>query len=423
MRKPIIGYVGMSHLGLNYAVATANKKFKVYCFDENDKTIEILNKKKSPIYEKNLDLNIKKNFDKLNFTTELKKIYKCDIVFISQDVPTNNEGKSNLKGIKKIINLVLRHLNKKAILVILCQVPPGFCRNINWSKKQLYYQVETLIFGKALERASSPERFIIGCYKVENKISKVYENYLKIFKCPIIKMNYESAELAKISINIYLISAITTSNILSEISEKVNANWKDIIPSLQLDKRIGRFAYLNPGLGISGGNLERDLNTLSIIQKNNKINNKLLNNLKQYSKLRKNWILNYVKKISFKYNLKTISILGLAYKEGTHSIKNSPAINLITNLKKFKLKVYDPIVKVNFKNKNITICRSVEDSIKNIDLLIIATPWSIFKKINLNFLKKNNKLKIVIDPFSLLNSEKLSKKGIKQISMGIENDL
>ena len=49
MKKPIIGYVGMSHLGLNHAVATANKKFQVQCFDNNYETIKVLNKKKSYI--------------------------------------------------------------------------------------------------------------------------------------------------------------------------------------------------------------------------------------------------------------------------------------------------------------------------------------------------------------------------------------
>ncbi len=225
MKKTTIGYVGMSHLGLNYAVATANKKFHVYCFDSNKETIKILNKKKSPVYEKNLDFNIKKNYSNLNFTSQIKDIFKCDIVYISQDVPTNDKGKSNLDKIRKQINLVLKNLNKKAILVILCQVPPGFCRKIIWPKRQLYYQVETLIFGKALERASFPERFIIGSEN-NNKISKVYKNYLKTFKCPILNMSYESAELAKISINIYLISTVTTSNILSEICEKVMLTGK-----------------------------------------------------------------------------------------------------------------------------------------------------------------------------------------------------
>jgi UDPglucose 6-dehydrogenase len=82
-------------------------------------------------------------------------------------------------------------------------------------------------------------------------------------------MNYESAELAKISINMYLISTVTTTNILSEICEKAGGDWNDITNSLRLDKRIGKYAYLSPGLGISGGNLERDLCTLQKLQKSN----------------------------------------------------------------------------------------------------------------------------------------------------------
>ena len=95
-----------------------------------------------------------------------------------------------------------------------------------------------------------------------------------------------------------------------------------------------------------------------------------------------------MKKISNKYNLKYITILGLAYKKGTHSIKNSPAINLIKKLNNYKLKVFDPIVQANFRKKNLKVCKNVEDAIRNTDLVIITTPWSSFKKINLNFLKK-----------------------------------
>ena len=53
-------------------------------------------------------------------------------------------------------------------------------------------------------------------------------------------MKYESAELTKIAINIYLASSITTTNVLSKVCEKIDANWLDIIPALKLDKRIGK---------------------------------------------------------------------------------------------------------------------------------------------------------------------------------------
>jgi UDPglucose 6-dehydrogenase len=419
MRLPTIAFVGMSHLGLNYAVATASKKFKVICYDENISTIKLLKNKISPIFEKDLEKNIKLNFSNLKFTNNISDLKNCDNVYISQDVSTKISGESDLTATKGLINKTIKHLNKNSNLIILCQVPPGFCRSINWPKDQLYYQVETLIFGQALERALYPERLIIGSNLKRTVIKKPYLNLLKSFKCPLVQMNYESAELAKISINMYLISTVTTTNILSEVCEKIGGDWKDISESLKLDKRIGKYAYLNPGLGISGGNLERDLYTLNKLQISNNLNNRFILELKNKSINRKKWILNSLIKIKKKIRFKRISILGLAYKEGTHSIKNSPAIYLIKKLPNYKIKVFDPVVKkINILSKNLEFCKNSYDAIKNCDVLIIATPWIIFKKINLSFLEKNIKKKILIDPYSLYNTNKLSKINIHHIAMG-----
>ena len=419
MKLPTIGFVGMSHLGLNYAVATASKKFKVICYDENISKINLLKKKISPIFEKNLEKNIRLNFSRLKFTNNISDLKQWDNVYISQDVSTKKSGESDLITTKKLIDKTIKNLNKNSNLIILCQVPPGFCRSINWPKDQLYYQVETLIFGQALERALYPERLIIGSNLKRTVIKKPYLNLLKSFKCPLVQMNYESAELAKISINMYLISTVTTTNILSEVCEKIGGDWKDISESLKLDKRIGKYAYLNPGLGISGGNLERDLYTLNKLQISNKLNNRFILELKNKSINRKKWILNSLIKIKKKIGFKRISILGLAYKEGTHSIKNSPAIYLIKKLPNYKIKVFDPVVKkINISSKNIEICKNSYNAIKNCDVLIIATPWIIFKKINLSFLEKNIKKKILIDPYGLYNTNKLSKINIHHIVMG-----
>jgi UDPglucose 6-dehydrogenase len=422
MKLPTIGFVGMSHLGLNYAVATASKKFKVICYDENISKINLLKNKISPIFEKDLERKIKLNFSNLNFTNNISDLINCDNVYISKDVSTKVSGESDLTATKELIEKTIKHLNKKSNLIILCQVPPGFCRSINWNKNQLFYQVETLIFGKAFERALYPERLIIGTESKKKKIKRSYLKLLKSFNCPLIIMNYESAELAKISINMYLISTVTTTNVISEICEKIDANWNDISIALKLDKRIGKYAYLEPGLGISGGNLERDLYTLQKLLDSNRLNNRYIQELKNKSISRKLWILNIVKKLKKKYQFKNISILGLAYKIGTHSIKNSPGIQLIKNLKSFKIRAFDPVVKKIDKIKNVKICKNSHETIKGCDILIITTPWKEFKKINSLFLKKNIKNKLIIDPYNLLDKKVLDKKGIKHISMGIKYD-
>ena len=421
MRLPTIAFVGMSHLGLNYAVATASKKFKVICYDENISTIKLLKNKISPIFEKDLEKNIKLNFSNLKFTNNISDLKNCDNVYISEDVNTKISGKSDLTSTKGLINKTIKHLNKNSNLIILCQVPPGFCRSINWNKNQLFYQVETLIFGKALERALYPERLIIGVENKKNKIKQSYLKLLKSFNCPLIIMNYESAELAKISINMYLISTVTTTNVISEVCEKIGANWSDISIALKLDRRIGKYSYLEPGLGISGGNLERDLYTLKKLQDKNNLNNKFILELKKKSTSRKLWILNIIRKLKKKYKIKNIAILGLAYKIGTHSTKNSPGVELIKRLKNYKIKAFDPVVKKVDNIKNLKICKSCHETIKGCDILIITTPWKEFKRINSIFLKKNIKNNIVIDPYNLLDKDELLKNEINQVSMGVKN--
>ena len=410
-----IGYVGLSHLGINYAIAAAMRGFTVTCYDNSSNIISSLRKKIIPFYEKNTAINLKKKFNKFKFTNDLVELYECDLVFISQDVPTDSKGKSNLSGIKKLIKNVTDNINPNCNLIILCQVPPGFTRSINWPTNKLFYQVETLIFAEALHRAFLPERIIVG--KNIKKINKKYEFFLKKFNCPILEMNYESAELAKISINIFLISSVTSSNIISEICERIGANWKDISNALKSDKRIGKYAYLRPGLGLSGGNLERDLETLTSFVKCNKIYKNYYKQINSISKHRKNWIYNHYKKI-FKNlkNKKKIGILGLAYKENTNSIKNSPAISFIKKISsKNKVCIFDPKIFKIFKNKNIKTCKNINEVLKNSEILIIPTPWKVFRKINLN---KYPGINTVIDPHNLIKISPSRKQKLSYFGMG-----
>ena len=157
-------------------------------------------------------------------------------------------------------------------------------------------------------------------------------------------MVYESAELAKTAINIVLAAQVSTANSLSEICELSKGDWNEIIPALNLDKRIGFDAYLQTGLGISGGNIERDLSTVSRISTNLGGNNIFFNGIIEHSKYRKNWPWKiFQEKINMP--VRKISILGLSYKVNTNSIKNSPSIDLIQKLKNYEIKVYDPLIK------------------------------------------------------------------------------
>ena len=377
-----VGFVGLTHLGLTYLAASSEKGFKVKGIDLNQNKINKLKKFDIEYKEPNLKKTIFQNKKNIFFSSHLNNLMDCNIVFISQDIPTNDKGKGDFKNLKRLINSASKFLNKKSVLVILSQVQPGFTRLINFDHSRLYYQVETLIFGNALERALKPERIIIGCDSSESKINRFLLNYLDNYKCPIIKMKYESAELTKISINLLLASSITTTNMLAQACEKVSADWHEIIPALKLDKRIGKNAYIKPGLGISGGNIERDIYSIGEILKKE---NKTLSIIKAFQKnslYMKSWVYRVLKKekILSKKHKFNIGILGLSYKEKTNSIKNSPAIHLLKKIRNTKVKVYDPAVILK-KIKNCQQADNIRSLVNNSNVIILMTPWVEFRNI------------------------------------------
>ena len=401
----IIGFAGLSHLGIITSIVSAAKGCNVIAYGDYFE-LKRINSKKINITEPKLNELYFKNKKKIKFTNCIKDLEKTDIIYISKDVFTDNKGNSDLTAIKKIIKKITLFKSKK-VLIILSQVPPGFTRRIVWPSNRLYYQVESLIFGDAVHRALNPERTIIGCSNSSDNINTKLKKYLDLYKCPILKMKYESAELAKISINMFLISSITTTNELAEISKKIGADWSEISSALRLDKRIGKYAYLYPGLGISGGNLERDLNTITKISKSNKMDSKLFQFWQNKSNYYRNWALRIFKDVSKKRKkISNITILGLTYKANTDSLKNSPSIMMINKLKrKYKIKLYDPVIKHFEKNKNLTIAKSKIDALKDSEVLLIMTPWKEFKNLSLNLIKKMMIGNIVIDPYGVLKGK------------------
>src|SRR5262249_25556038 len=113
----------------------------------------------------------------------------------------------------------------------------------------------------AVERATRPERYIVGCSDPVQPLDPRLKTVLDAFACPILPMRYESAELAKIAINMCLVASIAVANTLAELCEAIGANWSEIMPALKLDPGMGAHSYWAPGLGLAGGTLERDLAT------------------------------------------------------------------------------------------------------------------------------------------------------------------
>jgi UDPglucose 6-dehydrogenase len=403
--KPLVGFAGLTHLGIVTATTTAARGYDVICYHNG------------PWGELNKEPDLAELLNQYKYhlvlTMTPRGLNECDIVFVTLDVPLNDQNEPDFEPVQKLIYEIILHIKSDATLVIMSQVPPGFTRKINFPKERLFYQVETLIFGESVSRALLPERIIVGCAD-PNIWTDVYEDFLHGFGCPIFFMSYESAELSKIAINTLLVASISTTNMLAEFAAFCNADWNDVIPVLQSDKRFGPYAYVKPGLGLGGGHIERDLHTL--LATNFPVEKDLLEAFLRQSHLQRTWLMFEVaraQKICFPED--RIAILGLAYKPGTASTRNSAGmdiLNILSGEDPDCVIAHDPIV------KHPRCVDSIFECVKDADILVVATPWSEYREIGSVFLKTQMRGNVIIDPYRVFDGPALVQLGFEYHTLG-----
>ena len=415
-----VGYVGMTHLGLVSAAGTCSKGFETLCCDLDSALISRLKSGGLPIFEPGLAELMAENGTRQRFSSSIDDLTACDLVYIAADIPTDDEGRSDLAGISRLIDEVIPALRHDALLIVLCQVPPGFTRSIRFPNGRLFYQVETLIFGLAVERAAQPERIIIGYADPDLALPAAYQTLLEAFDCPILPMRYESAELAKISINICLAASVTAANTMAELCEQIGADWSEIAPALKLDRRIGPHAYLAPGLGIAGGNLERDLATACRLADAHGSDARFIRACILNSRYRRDWVLRMLHEQVLASNPDPlIGILGLTYKADTHSTKNSPSLALLDHLPPFALQVFDPVASAAAADHlRARSAESALDACRDADALLIMTPWRQFKELRPSAIAMAMRGTLVIDPFAVLDAGASAAAGLRHITLG-----
>lgn len=420
MSLPTVGFAGMTHLGLVSGAAAAAKGFRVVCFDPDPARIASIVKRQLPVAEPQLAELLHDNAARLILTSRPADLAQCSVVFVAADVSTDGTGLGELGPIDQLLTLVLDATGEDAAIVVLSQVPPGYTRRKRRAGRDVYYQVETLVFGQAVDRALNPERQIVGCYDPAQDLHAGYSNLLAVDACPVLRMRYESAELAKISINMCLASSICTANTLAEICEKIGADWSEIVPALKLDRRIGQHAYLAPGLGIAGGNLERDLAAVRDLADRLHTEAGIVKAWTTNSLHRKEWAARTLRaELLESHPEALVAIWGLAYKENTDSVKNSASLATIALLPSARLKLHDPQVGPDVVGHGRA--QRMDEPLSaasEADALMILTPWPQYGAIAPEEIAKVMRGRIVLDPYGMLDAAAANAAGLILFTLG-----
>tara|TARA_B100001029_G_C15043663_1_gene445501 strand:- start:95 stop:1363 length:1269 start_codon:yes stop_codon:yes gene_type:complete len=366
-------FLGLTHVGQVFSIGWSKKigNCAVYDFDQKKlrdfENFEVTNE------EPNLKKYLAKNVNKIRICKSKMEIKRYKNVFLTIDTPLKNNGDPEVKVIKNIIAKSVPYIGKNSNLIITSQVYCGFCDDLKKTilKRRkdinLIYMAETLIMGNALSRFTNPERLIFG---TENK-NKFFFKLLKKFKCEIFVLNLKEAEMVKIAVNLFLLTSVTYANALDYYCRQFGFKFSKINGAIKADKRIGKYSYLSPSLGVSGGHLERDLYTINKTTKSKHVKY-LFSGIKKLNNSRIDLLFKEFKKLDKKFRFNKIIWMGPSYKENSFSIINSPFLKFKNKMIKNKKKLFTYDSFFNLSNyKKINPILNIQEALKGKSILII----------------------------------------------------
>jgi len=405
--------------------------YKVTTVGDDVSAVAALSNGNPAVHEPKLGSLIRRNLKagRLQFTCDYgQALSQAQFVFIAIDTPINALDEPELEPVLEAARKVGQFRSREIVLCVASQVPVGTSEKLaalvqeqkhDW-KCDLAYICEFLRLGEAVDTFFRADRFVIGSEEPEvaERVAELY----RPLKRPMLLIGLRSAEMAKHGSNAYLATAISFINEISDLCDLVGADAMDVAKAMKLDRRIGPYAYLSPGLGFAGGTLGRDICALQKLGRQNDCRMPLMDAVMAVNRERALVVKQRLLRRYESLRGRRIGVLGLTYKPGTNTLRRSIAEEIISGLvdEGAEVRAYDPLADLGNGNSPSNFIGSPDPYAlaAGCDALILVTGWDGILELDWPRLRSAMRQPVFIDTRNLFDPEKMSQLGFAYSGIG-----
>ncbi len=428
--------VGCGYVGLGTGAVFADLGNQVVGVEINAARVAQLQAGDCPIFEPGLEELLVRNLraGRLRFTTDYAAaIPDADFVFICVNTPSGPHGGADMSYVRSAARSVGHHLaaGRTTVVVNKSTMPIGSGDLVGallgeeaagGARFAVVANPEFLREGSAVQDMLHPDRVVLG--SAERAAAEAVAELYAAFNAPILITDLRTAEMIKYASNAFLATKISFINEVAQVCEALGADVRQVAAGMGYDQRIGP-RFLNAGIGFGGSCFPKDVKALEFMAEEANCHPQLLRAVLEINRDARRGFVRKIDRLVGGLEGATVAVWGLAFKENTDDLRESPALEIIDDLlaRGARVRVYDPAAldaaRAVLTSPRVAFCADAYDAAAGADVVALVTPWNEFKGLDLARVGELMREPVLVDGRNLYDPRELAALGFTYRGVGL----